>query len=292
MDVGLGSELEVFLAGFRGQRILFAPNPGNAGDAVIACAEYQLFERVGISYQIIPLDVSCEVTAGEVVFYGGGGNLVGFYTNARDFIARHHRGVKRLVVLPHTVVAYPELISEFGVNVDIICREKLSHDYVSRFASAANVHLMDDVVFSLDVKKMLRAVGGAKNTWLRRPRATARNLVREFRHAVRNIKQSNTLNSFRGDVESTGKSREVANVDVSSMFYPDSMSVEDTIVSSCGMINFINKFDVVRTDRLHVCIVSLLLGKEIHFFDNSYGKNRAVYEQSMRGRFPNLKWCE
>lgn len=292
MDVGFKSALEEFLEGFRGQKILFAPNPGNAGDSVIACAEYQLFDRFGIDYQVIAQDVSCSVTAGAIVFYGGGGNLVEPYPNARDFIARHHQGVKRLVVLPHTVLAYSELISSFGDNVDIICREQLSYDYVLRFANAAHVYLMEDAAFLLDAKGLLARVGLTGGAWLNRPLRAAKRAVRVLLHSFRNRRQSNTLNSFRGDVEGTGRSGAEANFDVSQMLAADTMSALDSVLTARSMIKFISRFSVVRTDRLHVCIVSLLLGKEVHFFDNSYGKNRAVYERSMRDRYPGIKWCE
>ena len=292
MAVGLKSEFERFLSGFSGERVLFAPNPGNAGDSVIACAEYQIFDRLGINYQIVSHDVSVAETAGEIVFYGGGGNLVDPYPNARDFIARHHEGVKRLVILPHTIAAYPELITALGNNVDIICREQLSHDYVSRFVNLANVHLMDDAAFLLDVRRLMGKVGIAECAWLQRPLRTAKRSVRMWLHAFRNRHQANTLNSFRGDVEGTGRSGVEANFDVSQMLAADSMSVAESVSAARSVVDFISRFDVVRTDRLHVCIVSLLLGKEVHFFDNSYGKNRAVYEFSMVGRYAGLKWCD
>lgn len=292
MDVRLKSSLEDFLVGFRGQRILFVPNPGNAGDSVIACAEYQLFDRLGIDYQVISQDISCSDTRDEIVFYGGGGNLAEPYLNARDFIAWHHRGVKRLIVLPHTVVAYPELISSLGSNVDLICREQLSYDYVSRLVSGANVHLMDDVAFSLDIKSLLAKIGVDASAWLNRPLRSAKRSVRVILHSIRNMRRRKTLNSFRGDVEGTGRSGAAANFDVSQMLAADTMSAMDSTLTARSVVKFISRFDVVRTDRLHVCIVSLLLGKEVHFFDNSYGKNRAVYEHSMHGRYPGLKWCD
>lgn len=294
MDVGLKTGLEDFLVGFRGQRILFLPNPGNAGDSVIACAEYQLFERLGINYRVISREVSSSETQSEIVFYGGGGNLVALYKDAHDFIERHHKGVKQLVVLPHTIVAYPELLASLGNNVDLICREQLSYDYVASFVSAARVHLMDDAAFSLDVERLLARAGIAENVWLNRPLTAVKHLIRVLLHRLRNVRQRNTLNAFRSDIESTGRWlewRAKANFDVSNMFYPETMSALDSVLTARCMVRFINRFDTVRTDRLHVCIVSLLLGKEVHFYDNSYGKNRAVYEQSMLGRYPRLKWC-
>lgn len=292
MGINLESGLEGFLASFRGERVLFAPNPGNAGDSVIACAEYQIFERLGINYQVLSQDVSPSETSGEIVFYGGGGNLVAPYPNARDFIARHHKGAKQLIVLPHTIVAYPELLSSLGSNVDLICREQLSHDYVLRFVSAARVHLMDDAAFSLDVQKILTMVGFSESAWFNRPLRTAKRSARVLLHSFYNAHQRNTLNSFRNDVEAAGRSGAVANFDVSQMFAADTMSAVDSIFTARSVVEFINRFDVINTDRLHVCIVSLLLGKKVNFFDNSYGKNRAVYERSMLGRYPSLKWCE
>jgi exopolysaccharide biosynthesis predicted pyruvyltransferase EpsI len=291
MDVGLKTDLEDFLVSFRGQRILFVPNPGNAGDSVIACAEYQLFDRLGINYRVISAEVSPSETQGEIVFYGGGGNLVALYHDARDFIARHHKEVKQLVVLPHTIVAYPELLASLGNNVDLMCREQLSHDYVASSVSAARVHLMDDAAFSLDVKRLLARASIAENAWFNRPLMAAKHFTRVLRHRLRNVRQRHTLNAFRGDAENTGRWRTKANFDVPQMFYPESMSALDSVLTARCMVRFINRFDVVKTDRLHVCIVSLLLGKEVHFYDNSYGKNRAVYERSMLGRYPSLKWC-
>lgn len=64
--------------------ILFRPNSGNTGDSLINCATLQLFVKAGIQYQIIKtknID-----TAGRVVIYGGGGNFVDMYPNAREFI--------------------------------------------------------------------------------------------------------------------------------------------------------------------------------------------------------------
>jgi len=51
-------------------------------------------------------------------------------------------------------------------------------------------------------------------------------------------------------------------------------------------------FDEVRTNRLHDAICAGLLGKRVKMYPNSYFKNRAVYEFSMRDRFPDVEWVE
>ena len=275
---------------FHGVHVLFAPNPGNAGDSIIACAEYQMLDRLGINYSVIPLDISPSETQGQVIFYGGGGNLVAPYPNARNFISKHHEHAKRLVVLPHTIAGYSELISALGSNVDIVCREQTSHDYVSQFVTGANVHLMDDVALSLDVSSLLSPAKISESAWIIRTLRASKRAIRILHHGFKNSSQRKTLNAFRGDVEGTGRAVAFANFDVSQMLAADSMSALDSTIAARSFIGFINKFDIVRTDRLHVCIVSLLLKKEVHFFDNSYGKNRAVYEFSMINRHPNVIW--
>lgn len=43
-------------------------------------------------------------------------------------------------------------------------------------------------------------------------------------------------------------------------------------------VKFISSYKYIYTTRLHVMILSVLLGKSCEFFDNSYGKNSAFYE--------------
>ena len=48
-------------------------------------------------------------------------------------------------------------------------------------------------------------------------------------------------------------------------------------------IEFVSQYKKVYTTRLHVAILSLLLNKEIVFFDNSYGKNSSFYDTWLSG---------
>jgi pyruvyl transferase EpsO len=43
-------------------------------------------------------------------------------------------------------------------------------------------------------------------------------------------------------------------------------------------IEFISEYETIYTTRLHAGILAFMLGKTFTFFDNSYGKNRGVYE--------------
>lgn len=43
-------------------------------------------------------------------------------------------------------------------------------------------------------------------------------------------------------------------------------------------VDFINQYDVIYATRLHAAILGLLLGKEVHLIDNSYGKMTSFYD--------------
>jgi exopolysaccharide biosynthesis predicted pyruvyltransferase EpsI len=53
----------------------------------------------------------------------------------------------------------------------------------------------------------------------------------------------------------------------------------------------IDMADIVVTDRLHVGIGSMLMGKEVFLLDNSYGKVSGVYEHSMK-QCPRVHFVE
>lgn len=54
-------------------------------------------------------------------------------------------------------------------------------------------------------------------------------------------------------------------------------------------VEFVSQYKKVYTTRLHVAILSLLLGKDIVFFDNSYGKNSSFFDTWLKG-VDNLKF--
>ena len=43
-------------------------------------------------------------------------------------------------------------------------------------------------------------------------------------------------------------------------------------------VNFVSKYKLIYTTRLHVLILSVILEKKVSFWDNSYGKNSTFYE--------------
>jgi len=276
------------------EKIYFFPNPGGAGDSMIALATYTLFKEMQIGYSIVPVSQAFD-PVGKTVVYGGGGNLVHYYDTARKTVQKYHSRAKKLVILPHTINANEDLLGELGANVDVICREPVSFAHVREFAPGANVFLMEDIAFSLDMKKI------ARKTYLPLKKQSLAFLPRDSLMAIlMSLKQLSgkilergdfrTLNAFRKDLEGTRLRFPRDNIDLSLLFsHSTTNEMMAYYVTHC-ILRVINHYQKVCTDRLHICIAAAKLGKEVEFFPNKYYKCEAVYHYSMKDQYPNVRW--
>ena len=296
MDIG------TYLRELSAEQVLYYPNPGNAGDALIAHATFQVLEDSGIDYRV--LSPSDDVQ-GRVLLFGGGGALVPEYSSCADFIARHHRRARRLVLLPHTVDGHAALLQQLGDNVDLICREPTSYEYACGHAPRARAMLMDDLALGLDVSRTLQPVEGLPILDRSSPRQNYRFLRQNLRYHWTLLRRTRAerpvsprvLNCFRTDREKSEMSLPDDNLDVSTLFrsprftkgFPALIRAWTWQVSR-RILHYLKRFDEIRTNRLHMGIAGGLLGKQVRFHPNSYWKNEAVYRYSMQPRFPNVVW--
>jgi exopolysaccharide biosynthesis predicted pyruvyltransferase EpsI len=302
-------DINDFLAQFRGQTVHVLTNPGNAGDCLISAGGFQLMDRAGI-HVVEPMTNGFDAR-GKTVFYPGGGNLLGHWTHGYRTLARIHRDAKRLVILPHTLTNVDALLGEFGANVTVIAREQVSYDYISGDSVGSRPRgyealLAEDLAFSLDtvalrakplwhvpfwlpgwyaVNKVTgwRSVPGMRGVW----RALTR---RDLASAAPGAPRGGHLNAFRLDGESTGRPLPADNVDLSTVFTMGCAPRGLTELVAQRFLAAIDLFEELHTDRLHVAVGAALLGKRVGFFPNNYFKVRAVYEFSIRGRFPHVSW--
>lgn len=281
---------EDLLRTLRGDAVVFVPNPGNAGDGLIAAAEYFLLRDLGISFRVADANAPSDVRSDEVVVYGGGGNLVGLYDNARKYLGSCHKHARKVIVLPHTIRENEDFLRELGGNVTVFCREQESFDHVKIVNPALDCILADDMALILPVESILKR--SKTLGYHSGDRLSLRFLKRLFRTAKYTLKSGfrfEVLDAFRGDIEGCGRDQGRLNVDVSQAYSGDDMSEAACRETAYSVFTFLCKFDKVRTDRLHVCIAAALLGKEVEFHDNSYGKNSSVYRNSLQEKFPLVK---
>ena len=292
------------------ETIYYCPNCGNAGDSLIAYSTFQLFNKNNVNYRIF--NSQTFEPAEKILVYGGGGNLVqNHHGYARKIIQRYHRLVKKLIILPHTISTHEDLLKELGSNVEIICREEISYNHVKKHATKANVMLMDDLAFSLDIKdifskkpksKILENIAlkayyklnaDEKKLTSPSPQRIIKSWIFETqdRLSKKSIKDNyQILNCFRIDAEKTDLDIPKDNIDLSMEFAYGTGSEKTTLLASYKLLNYMNQYQEIRTNRLHLAIGGALLGKTVKFYGNNYYKCRAIYQYSMKNKFSNVRW--
>lgn len=253
-----------FLKKYSNQEIVYCANPGNAGDAIIAHATFQLFDKLNIRPEIIR---HTDVVSDKILFYSGGGNLVeGRYRHAYQFINNNFRQNKEIILLPHTVHGYRELLLS-AKNLTVICREKSSYQYLSSIGfPGGKLYLAHDMAFGLSKD--------------------------EFRGFSK--KGEGVANCFRTDQESKRAiDIPIDNLDISlswngELWHRPDFAKNVTHSLAC----YLSAFDIVKTDRLHMAILAAKLGKKVLLYPNNYYKIKAVYEFSMKDVFDNVIFIE
>jgi exopolysaccharide biosynthesis predicted pyruvyltransferase EpsI len=272
-----------------GQVIYWCPNPGNAGDALIAVATEDLFRQKGIDFRVIT-DPGGFNSQDKFVCYGGGGNLVPPYVRGRQFLEKHHESAARLVILPHTVAANEDLLARFSSRVTIICRELISYSHCRAAAVDADVLAADDVALSLNIQRTV-------SCQLIFSALTELRIFRFYRRLFRDLEKRSAahtvLEAWRDDGERHPSRTQPSKSDLAKIFSPQGKlhKLGRYRLSAHFFLRAIDRFTLVRTDRLHLAIGAALLGKKVELHSNRYFKNRAVYDFSLR-LLPNVRFVD
>lgn len=283
--------------------IYYRANPGNGGDSLIATGAYKLFREYNLTIQLVnPDSFNAD---GKIVIYAGGGNLVGIYPEARDFFYKHHKTAARLILLPHTVNKNKDLLAELGNNVTIFAREKISYEYLKKYAPKSNIYIDHDLAFHLDVHEIInqpqinfmtalvlkifyKSTNNINSTKIPSVTKMTQNYLHELIHLK--LKNRDIANCFRDDVEKIKTSLPKNNTDLSTIYEYSTRNEDITFYATQRLLKYIDNFKKIRTDRLHICIAAALLGKEVEFYPNSYYKCQAVYEYSISEKFKKVIW--
>ena len=57
-------------------------------------------------------------------------------------------------------------------------------------------------------------------------------------------------------------------------------------------LNAISQYENIFTDRLHISIAASMLGRKCHLFGGNYFKNKAIYDASIAGYYPNTSFID
>ncbi len=189
----------------------------------------------------------------DILFIDGGGNFVDYYSDVSDFLNKKCDLYREIVILPHTIFGDKQIdtLNKLSGNVTVFCREKTSFDFVKKNLFKGSVYLWHDCAF--------------------------------YNHFSKSSEGEGILNAFREDKESIRRKFPPSNYDLSYNGYA-TKPLED-------LVGCLIKYKEINTDRLHLAICAILLGKTVNFFPNSYYKNKAVFDYFLK-KFPNISFKE
>jgi exopolysaccharide biosynthesis predicted pyruvyltransferase EpsI len=257
--------------------IHYATTPGNAGDAAISCAAFQVFRKLNVSVRLI--DKSFLHNCSHLVI-GGGGNLVPYYTSVANIIEKSLRAnIKKCLLLPHTIRGNETLLAKLDYRFTLLCRDYESFVHVRRFAPHADVILCRDLVADLDLIELC-------------------NHVLSMSHKIRLLSDFRWIKKFFGwrfalmlAKPSADGILRIIRTDKESSFHGHSLRLHDLMRyysfkkygAGCDQVTFeliklFMKTPRVITDRLHASLLASLAGSTVCILENSYGKNAAVWE--------------
>jgi exopolysaccharide biosynthesis predicted pyruvyltransferase EpsI len=189
----------------------------------------------------------------------------------------------------------------------VFCRERKSYEYCLASNKRASFILADDMAFGLelesfsafDKKKALKVASSMSDAdlifllvviWAKYQQTLSRLQRQLIANTI--IKNGLRLGFFlRTDEEKATDSSVKNTVDVAGFAGSSCADPGITRLLSGMFYGAINTVDIVVTDRLHVGIMSAILGKQVFLIDNSYGKLSGVYHNSMTG-MPNVRFVQ
>lgn len=267
------------------ENILYCPNPGNSGDALIAAATWQIFDRVGMLPAIAkpPRFVS-----GASVILAGGGNLVPFYADIQRALERCLEvDVGRCLLLPHTIRGHEQLLSRLDGRFTLCCRDLPSFEHVVRHAPRAIPILADDMAFSIDVTVLERRVATLRHRLSLLFDRDWRKGAGRWREGLSMCRpdEQGILAILRDDRESLSPAWDGDKA----LDLPDHYRLKHGRRAGCDqvaldLIHCLMNAKQVVTDRLHIALPCAMLGVPCELIDNNYGKLSAVFNLSLPGK--------
>lgn len=239
----------------QGDTVIYVPDGGNWGDALIREATLLFFKENDIPYHEIPFhdDVWWSIYQNDfvkgffkdkILLFGGGGAWYELYHSGATFVSRFCRYFKQVIVLPSTFVTQIE-----ATNVLYFCRDK--------FESKRNC---PDAIFCHDMAFYMKLKGASSYPSYK---------VGYF---------------FRQDIESAGLIVPPAgNIDISGL--------GNEVTPIQPFISCVLDHEIIYTDRLHVAIAACLGNRKVFLHSGKYFKNEAIFNSSIQGYFNDVTFC-
>lgn len=227
---------------------------------------------------------------GTVILMQGGGNFGDLWRKHQDLRLEVIKSYpnNKIIILPQTVFykdrnVFEEDAKIFNAhkNLHICARDTLSLEYLQQ-SLTCNLSLVPDMAFCITngaLQKYSRKEGDRAlflkrndpefseydfNSYITEDEATLD--TRDWPTMEQQFKAKTYLDKLLWHKKRLGR---IPDIYANWIFRPHQVKKG---------IEFVSQYKKVYTTRLHVAILSLLLGKEVIFFDNSYGKNSSFFD--------------
>lgn len=258
----------------------FIPNSGNAGDALIAAATFQFFERHGVKYTV--REMGHIPSGAATILLSGGGWLYRHYRSywVDYFKALQGRDDLRVIILPCSMYEIDEEAPLIDERFTVFFRDAQSFRYAQTH-TRANVMLSHDMALGLDYDALKRDCDEALSAEaMRHPRWAEQG--ERWRAAVgaAGPDVAGVLTIMRADWESCIRSDDRDNdVPINFNTVWDSRALAYRV--SLDLLSLVGGARIVFTNRLHSGVAGLIAGSRVRYLDNNYGKIFGVCAHSL-----------
>lgn len=275
----------------RPARMLYVPNEGNAGDALIAAGTWQFFDDLGFDLRYGRVR---DIGAGDALVYAGGGNLVPEYASCQRFLERClDSDIDSALVLPHTIRGHEALLARLDSRFTLVCRDVASLDRVQQTGTRARLLFAPDMALYIDVARLFQRCKAYRGTsfWLRMAHHDRLLPYLRWRWALRRRVPpgDGRLSVIRVDAEATAAQPGNRWWDMSNLYGSKFRLREESDLVARDFLRFFGQLSSVRTNRLHAGVAGALMGCEVTYLENSYGKIAAVYDAWM-SHLPSVRF--
>ena len=267
----------------------------NIGDVLIWAGEQSFLNDNDIECLYTASYETCtfpEIGKDVTVLFNGGGNLGDLYHEHMDFLlsVTRHYPHNRIIVLPQTIYYKDVLLEEKDFkelqchkDLYICCRDKVVYNHIQdSFGSKAL--LLPDMAFCILESRLqpyLKKVTKNKLIIEREDCEKSESNINDdgdisdwpvFMYSFKRTTFLNKIFKRLADANIllvTNISNRIWNW-YAQRYFQKLMIKEG--------VEFISPYKTVETTRLHGCILSILLDKQVILVNNSYGKNRNFYD--------------
>jgi len=246
------------------RRLIFMQNDGNYGDALIRYGTLKFFEDLKLEYTEFDMGLKREklmcLLSGvldhvldKYLFVYSGNGAWSIATNSA------YRNIQRQRKVTRNIFMLPATFEEFTINFDfpVYARDKFQ-----------SKHFVKDKPFCHDMAFYLALISPERVLPNRQPPSKEIGLILRTDNESRGYEMRNLPQNF--DLSAEGIHRS----------------------NPQEFLRYIDQFEHVITDRLHVAIGAVLLGKKLTILAGSYFKIKAIYESSMAGIFDRVEFAE